>query len=379
MANAIIKYVKEYGNNTFMNEPMNDVDSLVLCQFSYLKFDGLVPFVSENKPSVSLQELRGHRDFDKLFADDRFEKENRALFQSMLESRRYTNLKINCYVNIVENEWETQFAAMTFLLEDGTIHIAFRGTDETIIGWKEDFNMAYLSPIPAQEYSVKYLNMVASRFYRPFYVGGHSKGGNLAVYASMNCIPRVQERIIKIYNMDGPGFRQEVREKCGYNVIADRVVKILPQSSVVGMIFESGEEYQVVESKAFGLFQHDPYTWKVSDNHFVYADDIYKSRKESNSIINEWIAGLSPQELQTFVDTLYKVVSAAEAENLIDFAGNWKKSLKAVVAAYREVDEETEKILKEVVSSLFRHRMERLRGKAKKARPILEKYNENDK
>lgn len=379
MANTIIKYVKEYGNNTFMNEPMNDVDSLVLCQFSYLKFDGLVPFVSENKPSVSLQELKMHEKFDELFVDDRFEKENRALFQAMLQSRRYTNLKINCYVNIVENEWETQFAAMTFLLEDGTIYIAFRGTDESIVGWKEDFNMAYLSPIPAQEYSAKYLNMVASRFHRPFYVGGHSKGGNLAVYASMNCIPRVQERILKIYNMDGPGFRKELLEKCGYDAIAGRVVKILPQSSVVGMIFENGEDYLVVESKAFGLFQHDPYTWKVSGNRFVHADDILKSRKESNAAINEWITSLSPLELQTFVDTLYKVVAAAEAENLIDFAGNWKKSLKAVVAAYREVDEETEKVLKEVVAALFSHRLNRLRDKVVKPRKISEKNTQNDK
>lgn len=377
MTNSIIKYVKEYGNNTFMNEPMNDVDSLVLCQFSYLKFDGLVPFVSENKPSVSLQELRMNKDFDRLFIDDRYEKENRALFQAMLQSRRYTNLKVNCYVNIIENEWETQFAAMTFLLEDGTIYIAFRGTDETIIGWKEDFNMVYLSPVPAQEYSVKYLNMVAGRFYRPFYVGGHSKGGNLAVYASMNCIPVVQERILKIYNMDGPGFRPQVCEKCGYNVIADRVIKILPQSSVVGMLFESGEDYQVVESRAFGFFQHDPYTWKVVENKFVYADGIYKSRKESNTLINEWITSLSPKDLQVFVDTLYKVISAAEADNVIEFAENWKKNLKAVVAAYKEVDADTEKILKEVVSALFNQRVEKLRGK--KNQPISKKKEQNDK
>lgn len=379
MPNAIIKYVREYGNNTFMNEPMNDVDSLVLCQLSYLKFDGLVPFVSENKPSVSLQELQMHKNFDKLFADERYAKENRALFRTMLESRRYTNLRINCYVNIVENAWETQFAAMTFLLEDGTIYIAFRGTDESMVGWKEDFNMAYLSPIPAQEYSVKYLNMVASRFYRPFYLGGHSKGGNLAVYASMNCIPRVQERIIKIYNMDGPGFREEVREKCGYSAIEARVIKILPQSSVVGMIFENGENYQVVESKAFGLFQHDPYTWKISGGHFVYASGINKSRKESNIVIAEWIASLSSRELQTFVDTLYKVILAADADNLIEFAGNWKKNLKAVVAAYREVDEKTEKVLRQVVAALFRHRLERLRGMVGKPRQILEKHTQNDK
>lgn len=368
MANTIIKYVKEYGNNTFMNEPMNDVDSLVLCQFSYLKFDGLVPYVTENKSSVSLQQLMEHEQFDRLFTDERYEKQNRALFEAMQKSRRYGNMKINCYVNIVQTQWETQFAAVTFILEDGTIYVAYRGTDETLVGWKEDFNMAYLSPIPAQEYSVKYLNMVSSRFHRAFYIGGHSKGGNLAVYAAMNCHPYVQERILKIYNMDGPGFRPEVREKCGYDKVVQRIIKILPQSSVVGMIFEDGADYRVVESKAFGLFQHDPYTWLVVDGSFVYVEGIYRSRIKSNIVINEWILGLEEKELKAFVDTLYQVVLATEAEDLNDFARNWRKNLKAVVEALHEVDEKSEKMLKEVVASLFRLRLGRLRGNAAKNR-----------
>lgn len=232
---------------------MNDVDSLILCQFSYLKFDGMVPNVKENGKSVSIEELAAREDVDKLFADERFEKENRALFEGMLHSRRYHTLRMNCYINIIEKECETQFAAITFLLDDGTLYIAFRGTDETIIGWKEDFNMALLSPVPGQSYSVKYLNMITGRLHKPFYIGGHSKGGNLAVYSAMKCIPMVQERIIRIYSMDGPGFRPEVLKECRYEEIADKVIKILPHSSLIGMIFEQNNSYRVVESKGIGF------------------------------------------------------------------------------------------------------------------------------
>lgn len=353
MAGTIIDYLQEYGDCTFRERPMNDVDSLALCQLSYLKFDGMVPDVRSNGASVTLRELRERADFDKLFADERFEKSNRALMEGMLSGRRFGSLRLNCYINLVEKEWETQFSAITFLLEDGTIYIAFRGTDETIIGWKEDFNMAFLSPVPGQAYSVKYLNMVTGRLHNSFYIGGHSKGGNLAVYSAMKCTPQVQKRILKIYNMDGPGFRPEVLQECDYESISDRVVKILPHSSMVGMIFECDIHYQVVESKGFGLAQHDPYSWLVENGEFVKADDIYESRRRMNSTINEWILSLNEQQLRIFVETLYQVVSASQADSLIEFTADWKKSMNGIIAALKEVDDQTARILREIIKSLF--------------------------
>lgn len=147
MADTVTGYIQNYGDYTFMEKPMNDVDSLVLCQFSYLKFDGMVSLVTENKRAVTLRELAAHENFDTLFADERYEKVNRELFDAMLHSRRFQNMKLNCYINIVEKEWETQFSAVTFILEDKTLYIAYRGTDESIVGWKEDFNMVFQSPV----------------------------------------------------------------------------------------------------------------------------------------------------------------------------------------------------------------------------------------
>lgn len=377
MNRTIIGYVKEYGENTFAKVPMNEVDSLVLSQFCYLKFDGMVPKVWENKRSVSIRELAEHTDYESLFADERYEKNNRALFEAMLESRRYGSLCMNCYVNIIEKEWETQFSAITFLLDDGTWYVAFRGTDESIIGWKEDFNMTFLSPVPGQAYSVKYLNMVAGKQHKPFYVGGHSKGGNLAVYSAMNCISKVQERIIKIYNMDGPGFRAEVLAECGYEKIADKVVKILPHSSMVGMIFEQDIRYKVVESKTFGLAQHNPYTWLVKDGKFVEVDGIHDGSELMNHAVNEWIISLDEQQLKTFVDTLYQIISASNADNLIDFAADWKRSMNGMAAALKEVDEQTGQMLKKIISSLFKIIKTHMKNEVRKGLGLGERHRKH--
>lgn len=327
------------------------------------------------RPGVTLESLKEHPDFEKLFADVRYEKPNRALYERMVQGKRFRNLELNYYVNVIEERWETQFSAVTFTLGDGSRYVAYRGTDETIVGWKEDFNMAFLTPVPGQAISVEYLNRVAGRFGGPLYVGGHSKGGNLAVYSAMNCNPDIQDRILRIYSMDGPGFRPEVLRECDYGKIADRVVKILPNSSLVGMIFESGMYFQVVKSKTFGLLQHDPYTWLVTGNHLVRADRLYERRQQMDNNLNQWILSLNEQQLRTFVDTLYQVITASQVDNLIDFTAEWKKSMNGVIAALKEVDEETVEALKEIVRSLFEiareNRKKQVAAKAEAALEVL--------
>lgn len=350
---TVLDYIRKYGKMSFREMPMTEVDSLALCQLSYLKFDGLVPGVDESLPAVTLESLRQTTDYEKLFADVRYEEVNRALIQGMLSGKRYQSLKLNCYVNRIERAWEMQFSAVTYILDDGTVYVAFRGTDETIVGWKEDFNMAFRSPVPGQRYSVEYLNAVADRMLSPFYVGGHSKGGNFAIYSAMNCRPEVQERILHVFSMDGPGFRPEVLEACRYDRIRDRVTKILPHSSLVGMLFESDMHFQVVESKKIGLMQHDPYTWLVEGEHLKHVNDIYERRKRMDNTLNTWILSLEEKQLRIFVDTLFRVISASEADNLIDFTAEWRQSMNRIIAAARDLDADTTRALKEVIKALF--------------------------
>ncbi len=370
---TIIDYLKEYGDYTFSEKPLNEVDSLILSQFAYLKFDGIVPGAGDEAAAVDMEYLNRHPDKSHLFADERYREPNTELFEGMMRSARFRTLRMTGHVNLIETEQETQFSAVTFFLKDEMPYIAYRGTDETIVGWKEDFNLAFSEPVLGQLRSVEYLEKAAAGLNGRFYVGGHSKGGNFAVYAAMNCRREVQDRIYMVYSHDGPGFRPEIRERGHYAEIADRIRKIIPHSSLVGMLLEShAEGYIVVESKSFGLLQHNPYTWLVREDEFVRVKDIYKRTKFMDDAVNKWILSLDDAQIHSFVDTLYEVISASKAVTLMDFTADWKKSMTAVVAAFKELDAETASMMRKIVASLFEvtreYAREELQGKALESR-----------
>ncbi len=350
---TILDYLREYGDYTLEEKPLNEVDSLALCQFSYLKFDGIAPAVGEERPAVDLRTVAAHARYEELYADERYRKDNTALFQRMLESRRFRDMRIYNYVNQIKLETETQFAAMTFRLADGTCYVAYRGTDETIVGWKEDLNLAFSEPTEGQLMSVAYLERAAQDIDGDFCVGGHSKGGNLSVYAAMNCAPEVRARIGTIYDHDGPGFRPEVKAKGAYGEIEGRIRKTIPHSSLVGMILYSDGRYEVVESRTLGLAQHNPYTWLVDDDRFRSAGGLYASRRFLDEALNEWILSLTQEQVHTFVDTLYRVLLASETDNLIDLTAHWLQSVQKIGTALKEIDPQTGRAIIQIMRSLF--------------------------
>ena len=369
---TILDYLKEYGDYTLGEKQFNEVDSLVLSQFAYLKFDGLVPSPDEDRPAVSMEELFNHTDYERLYADERYRKDNTALFLALYESERFHDLRVYNYVNQINLDTQTQFSAVTFLMPNGVCYVAYRGTDETIVGWKEDLNLAFSEPVEGQLLGVEYLNRVSRKIDGDFYVGGHSKGGNLATYACMNCDAAVRGRIKAIYDHDGPGFRPEVIAKSAYAQIEGRIRKTIPHSSLVGMLLCSNGVYRVVESKTIGLAQHNPYTWLVKDDHFQIVSDLYAGRKFMDEAVNEWILSLTQEQMHTFVDTFYQVVLASETDNLIDFTANWFKSLHKISAALKDIDPETGKAIVQIMKSLFEiislHAKERVKSKSEMQR-----------
>lgn len=388
---TVLEYLKEYGDYTLAEMPFSEVDSLILSQFSYLKFDKMLPetdrgtqpaasagrsVAAADSAAVSLEEIRRHEAYDSLYGDERYRKDNTALFLGMYESRRFHDTRIMNYVNRINLDTEMQFSAVTIVLPDGTVYVAFRGTDETIVGWKEDLNLAFSEPVPGQRMSVGYLNRAAETFQGAFSVGGHSKGGNLAVYASMYCREEVRGRIQTIYDHDGPGFRPEVKAQGAYEEIAGRIRKTVPRSSLVGMLLYSEGEYEVVESKTIGLAQHNPYTWLVKDDRFQIAGDIHSGRKFMDEALNQWILSLSQKEMHTFVDTFYQVILASETDNLIDFTANWMKSLHRIRMALKELDHQTEKVILQILRALFEiisaNMKERFRSRNEAEREKLE-------
>lgn len=360
----MVDYIKESGNEKMDERPFGDVDSLILSQFSYLKMDGIVPGIGKHK-AVSLKQIAAHPDFEKLFSDERYAKDNKALFQAMLESRRFGGMKVNFHVNIVDEGWQLQFSASTILLEKGPVYVAFRGTDENLVGWKEDFNMAFITPVPSQEKAVQYLNSAADLFAGDFIVGGHSKGGNLAVYASMNALDPIKERILKIYSHDGPGFREEILASDAYESIRDRIHKLLPHSSVVGMLLQKQEAYEVIDCRSVGLLQHNPFNWLIEEQDFKRSEELGIGTKIMDDGLNEWVCSMNPEQLQGFVETLYSVVEATDLKTLLDFKNvDKRKNANAVVTAIKDMDDESKEMMKQVVRVLFQQMKETLKKEA---------------
>ena len=350
---TILDYLREYGDYSLEEKPFSDVDSLVISQLAYLKFDGIVPGPEEKRPPVSLQEIAAHADYDHLYADERYRRDNTALFMGALNGRRFGNLHLWNYVNLIEPERESQFSAVVCGFSGGLTYVVFRGTDENMVGWKEDLNLAFSEPVPGQLRSVPYLEQAARTIEGGFFVGGHSKGGNLAVYAAMYCEPAVRERIERIYDHDGPGFRPEVSQQGAWQEIEGRIHKTVPRSSMVGMLLYADIAYRVVESKTIGLAQHNPYTWLVKNGDFRMADEIRPGRRFVDQTLNEWILSLDQEQMHIFVDTLYGVVQASETDNLIDFTAHWVQNVQKIGRAISEVDEETAKVVMQIMRALF--------------------------
>lgn len=348
----IISYLEEYGHQSFKEMPFNEVDALILSQFSYLKLDGLVPKITDDQEAVTLMDIVCKMKDAVVFADERYEKDNRLLFEGMINSVRFSSMNCNYYANIIDENVETQFCAITCYLENTLPVIVYRGTDENFVGWKEDFNMAFRKPVPGQQLSVLYMNQVGMHVLSEFYVCGHSKGGNLAVYSSMNTYMDIRNRIRRIYSFDGPGFRPEILKSEDYDSIAERIEKYIPQSSLVGMILENHENYLVVDSHSVGVLQHNPYTWRVKDASFIGKDEVYKSRQFMNEALNEWILALDDEQLEIVGNTLFYILEGCEMKNLVEVAQDWKKGINNMIRASKDVEEGTREKIYEILRIL---------------------------
>lgn len=355
----IIDYVNCF-QYTFAEKDFSDVDSLVLCQLSYLKMKELVPGLEEGQEFVSFEKVAGREHAEQVFADERYREDNQKLAEAILKSRRFGDLALNYYIDILDKEMEVQFSAVTFLAGKDAAgkeiyYIAYRGTDENLVGWKEDFTLAFSEPVVGQLYAARYMRKAAGHLPEDFYMGGHSKGGNLAVFAAMSSSAALQERILQVYSHDGPGFKPQVMERYEYGRVEDKVKKILPGSSLVGMLLERGSSYNVVESSSYGLWQHNPYTWIVDPENgkFQPMEDLKNGAKLMDNAVTDWIIGLDDEQVSRFSDVLFRVLAASEADNLIDFKADWKKSLTGILQELREVDDKTKEEVEEIIKELF--------------------------
>ena len=348
MAN-IMDYLGWRGDLPFSVSPFNEVDGLILAELSFLNFEGIMP-PPELGCGVPLRDA----------AEAYFKRHNGGeidmgvlvpgripdLLCGMANTVRFGEMRLNGYCELLDDAHEQQFAALTVEVGDGSVYIAYRGTDDTIVGWKEDLNMSYLEVIPSQTRSLEYLGRMVRQYPdEKLRIGGHSKGGNLAVYAAVKAPAAVQDRILQVYNNDGPGFVRSFAGAPEHARIAARIRTIVPQSSVVGQLLEHEQSVQVVQSDAEGMMQHNGFSWQVLGDHFVHLDGFSREGKVIDETLESWEETLSPKQREAFADALYTVMTASGARTLSDLNGDRLKSAVTMLKTYSNLDRETRQLL----------------------------------
>ena len=275
-----------------------------------------------------------------LEADKSFIRLAPFMMMEMAKSVSFGKCVVRNYVNDIVTEAEQQFAAMEIVLEDGTSYVSFRGTDDTIIGWKEDFNLS-TGVVPAQKRAIEYLQKISEHTDGMLRVGGHSKGGNFAIYAGMYCEKSLRDQIMAIYNNDGPGFSKDVVASAAYQNLLPLITTIVPESSVVGRLFEHQEYYIVIKSENKGLKQHDAMSWEVLGNHFVHAVTPANQSLLANQAIREWITLIPREKRKEIVEAVFQILDAAGIETVDDFLTLKLKDIRTIIQTKKKLPRET--------------------------------------
>lgn len=309
-------YLQWRGDLTFRQAPVNEVDALVFSGLAYVRYG--TTGEDDIREPISLREA-AEIFFSRSDCSSRVRvKNDLELLRAAAETERFGSSELWMYRDLFIPEQETQFAAMTFLLDDGSAFLSFRGTDHTLVGWKEDFNMTFQQTIPAQRLAVQYVRDVALDHGGALYLGGHSKGGNLAVFAAARSSPMIREQILGVYNNDGPGFTKYLMGDPGYLAMVPRIRTCIPQSSVIGMLLEHEEPYTVIRSKTVGLLQHDLYSWELLGKSFIPVEEVTDSSLFIDATIKDWFAEMTNQERSQLVDVMFGLLGTGGVDNALD-------------------------------------------------------------
>ena len=312
----LFEYIKWRGDIPFSQVPPTPVDAVIFCELVYIRFDGIVsddlahPVFLRDAAKAFLEKPEAERECRT--------RQDEKLLTAAAESVRFGSAGLAFYRDIHIPEEETQFAAIAFLLDDGSAFLAFRGTDYTLTGWKEDFNMSFQDSIPAQREALAYTQAFTEVWPVILRLGGHSKGGNIAVYAAAKSTPEVQQRILAVYNNDGPGFTESLMGDPGYLAMVPRIKTYIPQSSIIGMLLEHEEPYTVIKSNMAGILQHDIYSWEVAGGDFVHVEEVTEESRFIDGTIKRWVADMDKQERSNLVDKVFGLLGAGGKDQLID-------------------------------------------------------------
>lgn len=341
---------------SFEDEPLNPVDSAALTQLCMVRGEDVLPPLEERKSfaglrailrNVTSRETRPVPIRDMLLAEHfpgmftGLDPKNIKLnLFALAASPRFRTMCAHDYLSLFDAEQETQFAAMTFTAKKQFVYVGFRGTDTSLAGWKENFNMAFADAVPAQHQAARYLEAIAAKTTGPLYVGGHSKGGNLAEYAALKASPETQARIERVFIHDGPGFKEGTFSDKDYEPLQGRIHKTIPTESFVGILLESQAPVHVVKSRAKGLDQHSVFSWEVDDalDDFAYAGEMPESTKLMAESLRAWLARFDDREREAVVESVFRAIEASGADDAGDLLSGGSKSIAILVDALKKAE-----------------------------------------
>lgn len=367
----IMDYISWRGDLSFAQSEFNEVDNLILACFSYVNLDG-IPAVTKQK-GIGLKKLT--EEFMKLHtmkeleADKSFIRLAPFMMMEMAKSVRFGKCVVRNYVNDIVTEAEQQFAAMEIVLEDGTSYVSFRGTDDTIIGWKEDFNLS-TGVVPAQKRAIEYLQKISEHTDGMLRVGGHSKGGNLAIYGSVMC-KSAHEKILEIYSNDGPGFSREFQELPETKEMMPKIIRIIPEYSIIGTLLEHEKEPVIVASSSKGLLQHDGFSWEVQGPALVRRDSLNKTALRFIEILHKWIDGMDMEQKRLLIEDLFATLQASGYENLSEVQSGGLKSLAAMVKRVEKFAPKSRGMMQELLTAICGGWLEQLQADTKDKLSVL--------
>ena len=363
---SIVTYI-EREQRTFTESPVNAVDSLVLSSLCYFNFDKLVlkpelsmvccPLDTHTSTPVLLTDILALCEVDWLTEGSwlKGSEDTLRFIQAIRASRRYRNVSVAFFVDEISDAVDKQFSATTFFLHSTSgamAYIAFRGTDGTLTGWKEDFNLSYKPVIPSQCSALAYVSGVSSATQCPLILGGHSKGGNLAQYAALCTDEGTYQRIVAVYDHDGPSFLEDPSPRRTTADFDRKLHKLVPESSAFGMILERRDDYRVVQSSASAIFQHHPFSWIVDGDDFVYQEDLNASAQFFDEALDTWLRSKTPAERERFIQTIYDLIMQTNATSWAEFQTRLGANVATVMGAGSKLDSDTKQFLASTLGSL---------------------------
>lgn len=314
----IIDYVLKHGEQTFAKLPFNELDATVLAQLAYVDFT-----ILEQQPHNMFAQITDRKLLKKSIKETWNPESNLQLLEKIQQSRRYQNLKWHNWESKTNVKAEEKFAAVTFEFAPKQYFVSFRGTTSTLLDWKEDFNMTFLDTVPSQKAALSYYQKMVRQHPGRFYLGGHSKGGNLATYAAIHSHGVAQQVLKGAYSIDGPGLKTPLPIS-----IKDKIHKFIPEASIIGLLLEPENNYKVVKSNGTGIKQHDPYTWQIKGHHFQLIAAPNELSQFTQQTVSRWLTSLDDDTKQEFLDSLYTILQHANDDNIHNLRQNWTATLK---------------------------------------------------